>query len=380
MSTEPKWFDLQPYLRREPVTLAVLTGLAIILFAAVTAISSLYHRQQESLANRWSSRGAGELEAKHFEGAVVDYRTALLYSRDDYTYQLDLAEALVGEHRVDEAYAYLINLWDRRPENGLVNLELARIQASRGLTDSALRYYHDAIYAIWPGDQEQESRNARLELIHLLLNIDDKAQADSELIALAANPGRRPQEHTQAGQLFLQAQDNQRALEQFRIALAGNRHDVTAMAGAGNAAFAMGQYMAAEQYLHRAVGAGDKTCQTQLRLVELVLHMDPFRAHLKAAERRRIIMDAFTTAGTRLQACSAPGPLSAPAAELTALTQSWTKLKPRIDDRDLSRNPDLGNNAMTLVFNVERETSGMCGGMTDTDNALLLIANLHEGL
>jgi len=380
MNTELERFDLQPYLRREPVTLAVLIGLAIVLFAAVTGLSSLYHRQQESLANRWSSRGAGELEAKRYEGAVVDYRTALLYSRDNYMYQLGLAEALVGEHRADEAYAYLINLRDRRPENGQVNLELARIEAARGLTDNALRYYHDAIYAIWPGDQEQESRNARLELVHLLLNIGDRAQADSELIALAATLGNRPREHTQAGQLFLQAEDNERALGQFRVALAGNRHDVTAMAGAGNAAFAMGKYLVAEPYLRRAVAAGDKTRQSQLRLAELVLHMDPFRAHLKAAERRRIIMDAFTAAGTRLEACSTPGPLSVPTAELTALTQSWTKLKPRIDDRDLSRNPDLGNNAISVVFNIERETSGMCGGMTDTDNALLLIANLHEGL
>lgn len=375
-----KRIDLQPYLSREPVTLALLTGLAILLFAAVTGLSSLYHRQQESLAERWASRGAEELTAKSYAAAVVDYRTALLYSPDDYTYQMELAEALVGEHRVDEAYAYLINLWDRRPENGLVNLDLARIQAARGLTDSALRYYHDAIYAIWQGDQELESRNARLELIHLLLNIDDKAQADSELIALAANLGSRPGDHTEAGELFLQALDNQRALDQFRIALAGNRHDKAAMAGAGNAAFAMGQYVAAEQYLRRAVGAGDQECEPQLKLAELVLHLDPLRAHLKAAERRRIIEDAFTAAGTRLKACGEPGTFSVPADELATLTQSWTKLKPRINERDLSRNPDLGNSAMSLVFDVERETSGMCGGMTDTDNALLLIANLHEGL
>lgn len=379
MNTELKRFDPQPYLSREPVTLALLTGLAILLFAAVTGLSSLYHRQQESLAKRWSSRGAEELQAKSYAAAVVDYRTALLYSRDDYTYQLGLAESLVGEQRVNEAYAYLINLWDRRPENGRVNLELARIQASRGLTDSALRYYHGAIYAIWPSDQELQSRNARLELIHLLLSIDDKAQADSELIALAANVGSHPGDHTQAGQLFLQAQDNQRALEQFRMALSGNRHDVAAMAGAGNAAFALGEYLAAERYLQRAVGAGDKTCAPQLKLAELVLHMDPFRAHLKAAERRRIIADAFMSAGTRLKACGEPGAFSVPADELAALTQSWTKLKPRINNRDLSRDPDLGNNAMSLVFDVERETSGMCGGMTDTDNALLLIANLHEG-
>lgn len=380
MNAGIKGFDLDPYLRHEPVTLALLTGLAIAFFAAVTGLSTLYHRQQESLANRWSSRGADELNAKSYEAAVVDYRTALLYSPDNYTYQLDLAEALVGEQRVNEAYAYLINLWDRRPENGLVNLELARIQASRGLTDSAQRYYHDAIYGIWPDDPELESRNARLELIHLLLNIDDKAQADSELIALASNLGSSPKEHTQAGELFLEADDNQRALEQFRVALVGNRHDVAAMAGAGNAAFGMGKYLEAEPYLRRAVGAGDKTSQSQLKLAELVLHLDPFRTLFKAAERRRIIVDAFAAAGARLQACSVPGPFSVPASELTALTQNWTELNPKINDRELSRNPDLGNSAMSLVFNVERETGGMCGGMTDTDTALLLIANLHEGL
>jgi tetratricopeptide (TPR) repeat protein len=380
MTTGLKRFDLQPYLRREPVTLALLTGLAIILFAVVTGLSSLYHRQQESLADRWALRGVDDLKSKRYGEAVVAYRTALLYARDEYTYQLNLAEALVGEHRADEAYAYLINLWDRQPENGMVNLELARIQAARGHTDSALRYYHDAIYAIWPANQEMESRNARLELIRLMLQTNDKAQADSELIALAANLGEKPADHTQAGELFLQAQDYQRALEQFRLALEGNHHEVAAMAGAGDAAFQLAQYRVAEQYFRRAAGAGDKSAKAQLKLAELVLNMDPFRTQLRAAERRRIIMDAFTAAGVRLEACSKPGPFTVPASELAALTQSWTALKPQINERDLSRNPDLGNSAMSLVFNVEHETSGMCGGMTDTDNALLLIANLHQGL
>jgi tetratricopeptide (TPR) repeat protein len=380
MTINLKRFDLQPYLRREPVTLALLTGLAIILFGVVTGLSSLYHQQQDSLADRWARRGADDLQAKRYGEAVMAYRTALLYAHSDYTYQLNLAEALVGEHRADEAYAYLINLWNRQPENGLVNLELARIDAARGHTDSAFRYYHDAIYAIWPGNQDLESRNVRLELIRLLLQINDKAQADSELIALAANLGDRPADHMQAGQLFLQTQDYQRALEQFRLALEGDRHDVAAMAGAGDAAFQLAEYRVAEQYLRRAAEAGDKASESKLQLAELVLNMDPFRTQLKVAERRRVIMDAFTAGGTRLQACSEPGPFTVPADELVALTQKWMQLRPQINERDLSRNPDLGNSAMSLVFTIEQETSGMCGGMTDTDNALLLIANLHQGL
>ena len=380
MTTEQRRFDLQPYLRREPVTLALLTGLAILLFAVVTGLSSLYHRQQERLADRWAERGAGDLKASRYGEAVVAYRTALQYARGDYTYQLNLAEALVGEQRADEAYAYLINLWDRQPENGLVNLELARIEAARGRTDSALRYYHNAIYAIWPVNQDAQSRNARLELIHFLLKINDKSQTDAELIALAANPGEKPTDHIVAGQLFLQAQDDQRALEQFRLALEGDRHNVAAVAGAGEAAFQLGEYRTAEQYLRRAVAAGDKSAAPQLKLAQLALNMDPFRTQLRAAERRRIVMDAFTAGGVRLQACSEPGPFTVPADELNALMQSWNQLKPQINEQNLRRNPDLEDNAMSLVFNIERQTSGMCGGMTDTDNALLLIANLHQGL
>ncbi len=372
--------DWQPYLRREPVTLALLSGLAIILFAAVSGISHLYNQEQESLADRWSARGTEDLGAARYGAAVIDFRTALLYARDNYSYQLNLAEALVGEKRANEAYAYLINLWDEEPENGLVNLELARIEAARGEKAFALRYYHDAIYAVWPGEQDLQSRNARLELVHYLLRIGDKAQADSELIALAANLGAVPAEHTHAGELFLQAQDSQRALEQFRLGLDHDRHDVTAMAGAGNSAFQLGQYQMAVRYLREAVANGSKTSESQLRVAEQVLNLDPFRTQFNTTQRGHIVMQDFASAGARLQACSGPGPFSIPATELVELTQNWTKLQPKVNSRDLRRDPDEVNTVMSLVFDVERETSGMCGSSTDTDNALLLIANLHEGL
>jgi tetratricopeptide (TPR) repeat protein len=380
MIKEHNWRDLQPYLRREPVTLALLTGLAILAFSAVAGLSRLYHRQQDSLADRWSTRGTEDLKAGRYGSAVVDFRTALLYARDEYTYQLNLAEALVGEHRADEAYAYLVNLWQREPENGLVNLELARIEAARGHSESALRYYHNAIYAIWPGDQELASQNARLELIQYLLRTNDLAQADSELIALTVNLGSNAKEHVQAGQLFLQAQDNQRALDQFRLALQHNRHDVAAMAGAGNAAFQLAQYNEAVRYLRQAEAAGNKSNDSELKIAQLVLSLDPYRTRFNSIERRRIAMSAFVAAGDRLKACGVPGPFSIPAGELTNLTQSWTKLKPQVNERDMRNDPDVVNTIMSLVFNIERQTSGMCGTSSDTDNALLLIANLHEGL
>ncbi len=126
---------LRFYLSREPLILALLSALAVVSFLAVSGLSRIYNAQQQSLGNRWFTRGAADLKARHFELAVNEFRSALLYSPDNYTYQLDLAEALIGLKRTSEAYAYLINPWERQPENGLVNLELARIAAQRGETE-----------------------------------------------------------------------------------------------------------------------------------------------------------------------------------------------------------------------------------------------------
>ncbi len=191
-AVEGRRLGLGLYLTREPVILALLSVLAIGFFLAVSGLSRVYHAQQESLANRWFTRGVADLKEQRFDRAVIGFRAALLYSRDNYDYQLNLAGALIGLHRTSEADAYLSNLWERQPENGLVNLELARIATQKGETEPALRYYHNAIYAAWPGDQEVQRRDARLELIKFLLRNNANAQAQSELIALAENLGDDP--------------------------------------------------------------------------------------------------------------------------------------------------------------------------------------------
>src|SRR5579864_1721395 len=140
---------LRSYLAREPVLLAGLTLLAIVLFLLVTGLSRMFHAQQEALGERWFSRGAEDLKEQRYDRAVQEFRAALRYSRDNYVYQLNLAEALIGVKRTSEASAYLTVLWERQPEDGLVNLELARIVAQQGEVEQALRYYHNAIYATW---------------------------------------------------------------------------------------------------------------------------------------------------------------------------------------------------------------------------------------
>jgi Flp pilus assembly protein TadD len=371
------------YLRHEPVVLALLSALAVIFFVAVTALSHLYQAQQEFLGNRWFMRGTTDLKQLHFDAAVTEFRSALLYSRDSYAYQLNLAEALIGLKRTGEAYAYFINLWDREPENGLVNLELARIAAQKSETEQALRYYHNAIYATWPGDQQVQRRETRLELIGYLLNISARAHAQAELIALAANLEDDPSQQARVGDLFVQTQDYEHALAEYRLSLKAQPHDPAALAGAGLAAFQLGRYNLAERYLQAAVSANpnDALSAARLKTAARIMQMDPFQRQISVAQRDRIVREAFAAAGQRLESCSAAGaakgPATTPVAQ-PALSEDWAKMKPQITEPGLRRDPDLVNTAMELVFSIERQTSNACGAASETDAALLLIAKLHE--
>jgi len=365
------------YFRKRPVLLALLAVLAVLFFLMVTALSRAYQAQREALGNRWFERGVANLNAKRFDAAVSDFRSALLYSRDNYSYQLNLAEALLGLRHTGEASAYLLNLWEREPESGLVNLELARIAAQQGHTDQAVRYYHDAVYSTWSGDERSQRRDARLELIELLLRTHARADAQAELIALAENAGEDPAEQERIGGLFLRAEDYEHALAAFQIALKADRHNPAALAGAGEAAFRLGRYPEAQKFLQAAVTANPNDAESveRLKTTEMVMNMDPYRRPISVSQRNRAVVDAFHTAGERLESCPVPpAPGSGP-----SLSDSWAALQPQISELGLRRNPDLVDSAIDLVFRIERQTRDACGRPSGPDLALLLIAKLHEG-
>jgi tetratricopeptide (TPR) repeat protein len=363
---------------REPITLAVLLALTAALLAVVGGLSRMYEAQQRALAEEWVQRGLQDMQAGKYADAVTDFRTALLYRRDNDAYMLNFAESLLENGQLDEANAYLTGIWERHPENGQVNLELARIAARQGENKRAIRYFHNAMYAAWPAGQENERRNARFELIDLLLRENDKTQAQAELIALAENVPNEPATAVRIGNLFLQAQDNAHALSEFEMALKSDTDNAAALAGAGRAAFELGHYAQAMPYLERAVAVTPKDTDsaTRLRLARLVLEMDPFRQEKRARDREQAVVNAFAMAGKRLSACS----VTETSEEKQMLAQRWAGMKSQVTISHLRANPDIMNGAMSLVFRIERETEDMCGAGSDADAALLLIARNHEGL
>jgi tetratricopeptide (TPR) repeat protein len=372
--------QLSWYSAREPLIIMALSAAAIAFFFAVLALSKFFDSHQSARADEYFQQGTLDLRNHHPDVAVNDFHAALIYSRDSYATQLSLAQALLALNRTEEALQYLTNLWQREPENGMVNFELARIYAEKGDVTQALRYYHNAIYAIWNQDQDPVRRSARLELINFLFARQLHGQAESELIAFQSNLPQDPELITKVGGLFMQVPDYQRALELFVRSLKLRHQAPDALAGAGQAAFELGQYKISEHYLKSAVAANpsDTASAQLLQTARLVIQIDPYNMRLSASQRSANVKAAVQSATARLSACIANTPVaSSGSSGLQTLNSRLSQLRPKLRKSDIAS--DTVDEAMSLVFDIEQQTKNICGPPTGRDLALLLISREQEG-
>ncbi len=380
------WWSLQ----REVVLLASLVALGM-LFAITSMAARAYHARQEGLGEEWFKRGEQALEGRQAEAALEDFRTALAYSPENAEYRLHLAQALVASHRLDEAEAHLLTLWHDEPGDGTVNLELAHLAVERGDVQEAQRYFHNAIYGVWPGNPDDARRQVRLELCEFLVQRGLKPQAQAELMALATRLPREADWHLRTAALFEQAGDNTHAFQEYRLASEIDRGNVTAAAGAGESAFALGDYAGALPYLERAARTVEAEAQTKplLETTRLILALDPYEPRLPRAEANQRALQAFAIARARLEGCvktqAVPGPdagttsAPTPPPELAGLVTQVQQLAPQASAANLQRNPDLRTQLMDAVSSIEEQTATLCGKPQGRDLALLLVSRKHGG-
>src|SRR5690242_3183410 len=152
--------DLQEVSRRPPVVIVALAIIAILGFVFVTHLVNRFAEQRKALARHLYAQGIADRQSGNPERAVEEFRTAVFYSRDSFEYQLALARALRDTGRTNEAEAYLITLWERSPQDGAVNLALARLAARQNSLDKTIQYYHNAIYGVWPVEADASRLNA----------------------------------------------------------------------------------------------------------------------------------------------------------------------------------------------------------------------------
>jgi len=375
--------------RSAPVILLVLTLAAATGFAAVSHLVTRYTANQQARGRKLYELGLQSAKAAHFDDAIAAFRAALTCDPSNSQYQLSLARALRDSNdprRLDEAESYLLALWQRTPQDAAVNLALARVAAHRGSIEDATRYYHNAMYGVWNSNLDANRNRARIELIQFLLKEGARAQADSELIALAAALPPDSAQHLQAAQLFRQVLDYPGALAQYEEVLHLDPGNPNALAGAGETAYLSGNYRSAERYLHSAVNANpsDTEARQLLDSTNLVLSSNPFRSHISDAERNRRITAAFAQAEDRLTACAQQSGIdlkpraTPPTSPLPGLQARWLLAKP---DLDLLRSPaetDLPDAIMDVVFQIEQQTATTCGAPQGLDLALLLISQKRE--
>ena len=163
----------------KPKTLLFLAALGAAMFAVTFLVTRAFRAEQEQLAQQWAERGDTALAASQPAVAVTAFRTALVYARDNEDLQFKLARALADSGKTEEAEAYFNNLWDGEPGDAVVNLELARLAVRKHDYADAVRFFHGAIYGVWPDEPERHRNQARLELIHFLLDRGATAQADA---------------------------------------------------------------------------------------------------------------------------------------------------------------------------------------------------------
>lgn len=360
------------------LTLSAVAGLTII---GVFALVNRFRAWEVSLAVWLYENGQQELQSRNPAKAIEDFGSALAFQRDNYDYQLSLGQALEAAGRYDEAESYLLNLWERQPQDGMVNLQLARLAAHRQLSNQTLRYYHNAIYGIWQQNPDQNRRVARLELIDYLIRGSSPAQAQAEILAMAAALPPDSQLIDRAAGLFMEIGDYENALDQFRHAYQLDRNDLAAAEGAGEAAFKLGRYKTAQRYLDIVANGGRMQARAMLETADLILSSDPFRRNLPAPDRVRRTQNAYESASNRLQSCmSSHGETAsntgAPSS-LQRLDQQRQQLKPKV--RSATANPDLLESVMSFVFDVEETTEQECGPPSGLDRALLLIGRNREG-
>jgi tetratricopeptide (TPR) repeat protein len=370
-------------MRLQPLIIAGLVALTVAAFAGTTLLVHWYRTRESKLGQQWFGWGEAALTAGDSHAAVRYFRSAVHYSHDSAPVRLRLAEALAAAGNTQEAEAYLRTLWEDEPDDGVVNLELARLRAQKNDLPGALRYFHGAIYGQWASDPEIRRREARFELIAFLMRRGEKEQADAELVAVAAELPPDARLHTRVGELFLAAGNSARALSEFKAALAIDRRSPSALAGAGEASFRLGEYWSARRYLEQAIRRGrTPELQHRLQMVNLIVGLDPYVDGLGADERAERVRRALQIADARLQSCAQAKQIdlrtATQAGELVGYFEQLKEFERESRAPGFAQKPDLQDQALSLVGSIEDSTSRTCGMPQGADLALLLLQRQQE--
>ncbi|MEO6803008.1 MAG: tetratricopeptide repeat protein [Granulicella sp.] len=357
---------------RDTVTFLVLSAIILVLFFVTLFLFRSFETHRRDLAKRWADRGLVAFRAHQPEQAIADYRTALSYTPGERSYELLLAEALGQAGRTEEAYNYFTGLWETRPGDGFINLQLARLSVTKHDMPGAVNFYHGSIFGNWQGDGVERRRAVRLELAQYLIEQHQLNSAKAELLIAGGNAPNIPALDITLGGLLEQTGDPQDALGFYQKALVKEPRNQTALSRAGQLAYTLGDYAQARRLLGRATreqpqNEQDAALLSQAERIQQLSLADT----LSARERVDRILTARAIVKRRLTDCTAASPDNT----LQPLTSRWTGEAATTSRMALLHDSDKQAAAVQLLYDTEIETSEQCAAPTGDDALLLLLAH-----
>lgn len=367
------------FIIREPLLVAILVVITVLFSTLTHSYTQAYDRRRTALGTQWFARGNQELKNNRPAAAVEDFRTALLYAPQNWEYRMHLAQALTAANQTKQAMDYYLSLWQSNPRNGQVNLQLARLAVRNGEVEEAERYFNGAIFGDWPEGSSGSRLEASLELISFYLDRGDSGHAETQLMILSENLPEDPAMHARVGDLYSRVGDEQRGLKQYQWALQFDPNYFPAVLGAGQAAFRVGHYRAAEGYLGHALrlDQSNATARELQAITQSVLLLNPYEHGIATAEKVRRALRGFAIIGNQLQSCvKTPGTPGDSAIE--PFLEKWNQLKAMANSRFLTQHPDEVDTLFDFYVAAEKQAETSCGQPGPEVSALLAIARTRE--
>jgi len=363
---------------RPMLTLSLVIALG---FSFTRLVATQYDQKREALAAQYYAAGLRAMDAQKPAEAVGALENALIYSHDNFQYQLKLTDALLASGATSEAVGQLQSFLAQRPGDAQVYLKLARLEARRHHVDEALRYYVAAVEGEWPEhtDPFPQRIAVRFEAAEYLVEQGRQAEAEEALQALEAVLPVSWPEQGKLGDLFLRNGDAGRALKVYQAELELDKDNEAALLGAGRASLAI-NYTEARRYL-REVDPQTEETRALLAQLDRVESLDPFAPKIEGKDRAQRTLEVFRIATERLGHCgTAPGPSPAASLQPKSALRKWAdQLAPFMNERKLRGRDDIIESTLRFAFQAEMTAQKDCGQTTPDDEALLLLARERMG-